>query len=375
MFINKTLFLSILITFLSVGCGKSHESTPQKNDDTNASKSNNDQNQTIKPIDANKTTKPIDKNETIATVPPKESNQTSLAPFKTGTKYSKFPFDDANTSRGIARSYTKSSDIITDNITTLQWQDQEAPLKNWQDAMTYCQTLTIAGVADWRVPSMKELLTIVDLSQVPTIDLIFSHRQSAKYWTATEYPIQSEKYAYYVNFENGTSYEYAQRDPYEKIHTYAVRCVRGEPYHKNPSFEKDDAKHVIIDKLHHLMWTNDEATSKQRGDLNSSMHYCENITLGGYHDWALPNINELYTIADRTHFDSAIHSAFDFVPTFGEKEKNYHIGNYWSTSHFTTDTANNIHYYRTLNIQNGASRECRHYFTDSMYTRCVRVIK
>ena len=52
------------------------------------------------------------------------------------------------------------------------WQ-QETPIDTytWQEALTHCNDLTLAGYSDWRLPTRNELQSLVDYSQYyPAID-------------------------------------------------------------------------------------------------------------------------------------------------------------------------------------------------------------
>ena len=40
---------------------------------------------------------------------------------------------------------------------------------NRRDALAYCESLTLAGHADWRLPSAKELQSIVDYTHAPDL--------------------------------------------------------------------------------------------------------------------------------------------------------------------------------------------------------------
>ena len=69
-----------------------------------------------------------------------------------------------------------SADEVRDNYTGLVWQradsSQTAPMAvmPWADARAYCTGLTIGGHA-WRLPSIRELATLVDEAQVaPSIN-------------------------------------------------------------------------------------------------------------------------------------------------------------------------------------------------------------
>jgi hypothetical protein len=56
-----------------------------------------------------------------------------------------------------------ANDIVYDNNTGLVWQDNEdvlADTKNFTEAISYCQQLTLGGYNDWYVPSQRELNSI-----------------------------------------------------------------------------------------------------------------------------------------------------------------------------------------------------------------------
>jgi formylglycine-generating enzyme required for sulfatase activity len=68
--------------------------------------------------------------------------------------------------------YTISGGTVFDTKTKLTWQ-QTAPAVGyaWAAAKTYCQTLSLGGTG-WRLPTMKELQSIVDYSssRAPFVD-------------------------------------------------------------------------------------------------------------------------------------------------------------------------------------------------------------
>jgi hypothetical protein len=119
--------------------------------------------------------------------------------------------------------FTKSGDIITDNTTGLQWQDDTTAASiylTWQGAIDHCEAFTLGGYTDWRLPNKNELLSIVDLSRWnPAINNTFQNTDSNGYWSATN----NASYTYYawvVNFYHG--------DITVTVKGYSayVRCVR-----------------------------------------------------------------------------------------------------------------------------------------------------
>ena len=133
--------------------------------------------------------------------------------------------DDGYYQKGVTPSYTRddTKEIVTDNITGLMWQDDadaSSVTKNWSDAKTYCENLTLGGYTDWRLPSIDELEGIVDFEHYnPAIDPTFQHVTSYFYWSSTTYAVRTD-YAWIVNFGSGYS------DGGGKTRTSYVRCVR-----------------------------------------------------------------------------------------------------------------------------------------------------
>lgn len=112
-----------------------------------------------------------------------------------------FRFVRGNTVYGINQFQQHADGTISDNATGLMWQtrDSEKAL-DWQGALSYCTKLPLAGRTDWRVPSIKELHSLVDytrspqISSSPSIDPMFHTSQITQsdgsrnypyYWSAT----------------------------------------------------------------------------------------------------------------------------------------------------------------------------------------------
>ena len=126
--------------------------------------------------------------------------------------------DDAYYHAGKLVHYSRddATQIVTDHITGLEWQDDIEVKTNWADANTYC---TSKGNG-WRLPTIEELNTIVDYSHnSPSIDPTFQNSQSNNYWSSTTYAGSSYG-AWVVYFNRGHQYGYA------KSYSNSVRCVR-----------------------------------------------------------------------------------------------------------------------------------------------------
>jgi Protein of unknown function (DUF1566) len=105
-----------------------------------------------------------------------------------------------------AGRYTTAGGTVTDTKSKLTWQQAAAASTYaWAAAKTYCQMLSLAGMG-WRLPTRKELQTIVDYSQAnPSIDATaFPATPPAAFWSSSPL-IGSPGYAWSVYFDNGYS--------------------------------------------------------------------------------------------------------------------------------------------------------------------------
>jgi hypothetical protein len=119
--------------------------------------------------------------------------------------------------------YTAEDGTVYDNRTKLTWQQSvSSTLYSQQGARSYCVSLGVAsGQTDWRLPTLKELLTIVDHSQVnPAIDpTTFPLTPLDAFWTLTSQARASTS-AWLVNFDVGRTITDSVANK------YSVRCVR-----------------------------------------------------------------------------------------------------------------------------------------------------
>lgn len=120
-----------------------------------------------------------------------------------------------------APCYQLSNGTVLDTRTTLTWQQTIDPGSYaWTDAQSYCAGLALDG-AGWRAPSVKELMTLVDLSRAdPATDVtIFPDTTSEYFWSSSAVS-GSTTAAWGVNFNKGASGT-APTDFQSR-----VRCVR-----------------------------------------------------------------------------------------------------------------------------------------------------
>ena len=123
-------------------------------------------------------------------------------------------------------AFTDNGDgTVTHNVTGLMWMKATAEKKMiWMDALAWCENLTLAGYDDWRLPTIKELESIVNdttSNQLGINTLYFPDTMSSNYWTSTT-RVEDPDYAWHISF-SGIIYGYSYKASYE----YYVRAVRG----------------------------------------------------------------------------------------------------------------------------------------------------
>lgn len=109
---------------------------------------------------------------------------------------------------------------VTDLATALIWQQQDDGLRRTQaNAITYCESLSLAGNTNWRLPNIKELFSIVDhRADSPAIDeRAFLNTFSSSYRSSSASANRPDR-PLIVFFEGG--------DIFSTSALAYVRCVR-----------------------------------------------------------------------------------------------------------------------------------------------------
>ncbi len=88
------------------------------------------------------------------------------------------------------QEYVDNGDgTVSDKVTGLLWQQHlNFEQYNWDDALKYCNNLDYAGRTDWRLPNIKEGISIVNYNKFsPSIDLEFFPNTPADkfFWTSS----------------------------------------------------------------------------------------------------------------------------------------------------------------------------------------------
>ncbi len=118
----------------------------------------------------------------------------------------------------------KESNIVYDKKNKLAWQDTKdnvTQIASQDDSIKYCEELTLDGYSNWRLPSVDEYKTIIDLTRKDElmINRTFKYTLPSDYWTKDRTWRTLWRYGYYIFFKSGSVY-YENRS-YKKL----IRCV------------------------------------------------------------------------------------------------------------------------------------------------------
>ncbi len=125
--------------------------------------------------------------------------------------------------------------VVNDNTTNLLWTKAIASGHTWVEALSYCSLLDYAGKDDWRLPTINELVSIVDfnLENPATSMPAIASGAEEWFWSSTTYlgspDPNDRRFAWVVNLQDGRNYMDAKADfPPNPLILYdaSTICVR-----------------------------------------------------------------------------------------------------------------------------------------------------
>lgn len=268
---------------------------------------------------------------------------------------------------GAQPAYRDNGDgTVTDLNTGLMWsKGLDSRKLTPEEAQSIARGMTLGGHSDWRVPTIKELYSLIDfrgytgfsgerqLSEVPKNAVPFintdyfdfaygdvAHGEryiDAQWLSSTRYvstTMGGMDTVFGVNFADGRikGYGYKRRGTSHAIKTFYVRYVRGQAYGRNDFV--DNGNDTVSDRSSGLMWTKKDSGKVLK--WVSALGYCEALKTGGHDDWRLPNIKELQYIVDYgrspdTTKSAAINSIFETSLITNEANQ-VDYPHYWSST-------------------------------------------
>jgi hypothetical protein len=255
-------------------------------------------------------------------------------------------------------SYTDNGDgTITDNITGLMWQQGLPEIKyTFEESFEYAENSNLAGHTDWRIPTIKELYSLIlfsgstgnqGIGGVPYIDTDYFEFRYGDEYNPSERPIDAQyvsSNAYVETVMDGQSGVFGLNLADGRIKCYPqnkefeVKLVRGSTDYGINNFQ-GNGNGTLTDLSTGLMW--DQNGSSDGMSWEEALDYIQELNSQnhlGYSDWRLPNAKELHSIVDYsrspgTTNSAAIDPVFS-VPLIFDEEGNEDYPFYWtSTTH------------------------------------------
>ena len=241
--------------------------------------------------------------------------------------------------------YTDNGDgTITDNLTGLMWSQSADINKDGiidyddkltqSEAVSEAESFSLAGYTDWRLPTIKELYSLIIFSgldvdpmsgtgSTPFIntdyfefaygDIDAGERIIDAQFATTTLDVGDSQFGggnlmFGVNFADGRikGYPTGAMPGQTTGKKFYVLYVRGnESYGQNTFVDNGDG--TITDKATGLMWMQND--SGEGMNWEEALEYAESKEFAGYSDWRLPNIKELQSIVDYSRAPGATGSA------------------------------------------------------------------
>lgn len=282
-------------------------------------------------------------------------------------------------SSGLPRpaSYLPGGDgTVTDEVTGLLWEASPPSTDGtWEDALAYCDGLSLGGYEDWRLPTRIEVTSVLDYSRPGWSADAFSaatggfHRTSSD-WILTINQMGAgagKDFAWAFNMSDGIV-----SNAYSKASAARYRCVRSDGEGEAPSEPaREPANHYtslssgeVRDNYTGLIWQAGESGAL---DHAAALTYCTSLELGG-NSWRLPSMRELATLVDEAKVAPAINEEYFPGTKYGARSNNW----YWSSDEDALSSAA-----WALNFDDGftgtnkGAEGAWNYFT-SGFARCVR---
>lgn len=277
-------------------------------------------------------------------------------------------------------SYTDNGDTVTDNITGLMWE-KSAPGGDytWDAALSYCDSLSVGGFDDWRLPTRVEMSSVMDYAKsgAKFPAEAFPGAQGGFHKTASDWILtidqrgagQGTDYAWAFNMSDGIV-----SNAYSKATASKIRCVRGNGQGEGPSEPAVPPPNLytalnddeVLDNYTGLIW--------QRRDSGNGLSweaagdYCATLDLGG-NSWRLPSIRELATLVDEAQVAPAINREMFPDTKYGSRSNNW----YWSSHRAQGSNSASwaINFDDGFTGFNAGSNGDWNYWT-SAFARCVR---
>jgi len=209
-------------------------------------------------------------------------------------------------------SFTNNGNgTVSDNNTNLMWQKTDGGEMTYEKAIQYCDTLTLGGFSDWRLPTAVELFSIQYFeANNPAINTTFFTKTLAEYWWSSDKQADNVNIIWLTNAGGGignhAKAESKSAGGTRLIHVRAVRNPINTIFQLDHFTDNGDG--TIKDNFTGLVWQKNSSTTPMTWE--AALSYTKTLTLGEKSDWRLPNIKELQSLNDVSRVKPSINKTF-----------------------------------------------------------------
>jgi hypothetical protein len=226
------------------------------------------------------------------------------------TGYTNTPGEDADFTINEPFFIVNANGTALDTITGLLWQRGDGGEMTIENARKYCDTLTLGGYTNWRLPRVNEAYSILNHQNTnPALDANVFIKNAAQYWWTGDVQFNDSQKIWCTNAGGGIGNhpkaETVSAGGTKKFHVRAVRDVTAPV-----SMQHFTALNSLLvrDEITGLVWSKAPFTDSLTWE--DALLYADSCRLGNFTDWRLPNIKELQSIADISRMNPALNTAY-----------------------------------------------------------------
>lgn len=212
----------------------------------------------------------------------------------------------------------------TDTVTGLMWQILDGGEMTFENAITFCDTLTLGGYTGWRLPDAHEAFSILNLQRAnPALDPSVFVSTSAEYWWTSDRQLNDTNKIWVTNSGGGIGNhqksETISAGGVKQFHVRAVRDISAPSLISAHFIDNGDG--TITDQLTDLIW--EQLPYADTLTWEQALVFADSLNLSGHSDWRLPNIKELQSLSDVSRMNPCINT--NYFNISGQKK-------YWSST-------------------------------------------
>jgi hypothetical protein len=212
------------------------------------------------------------------------------------------------------------------------WQQTDGGEMTVENAIIYCDTLTLGGFTNWRLPNAHEGFSILNLqNNNPALDILFFTKTTAEYWWTSDKQSNDINKIWCTNAGGGIGNhpktETISAGGTKKFHLRAVRDIKTPTVISNHF--TDNGNGTITDNLTNLVWQ--KVPNTNAINWENALLYAESLVLGNDTNWRMPNIKELQSLNDEGFVNPSVNSSIF---------NNIGVKKYWSSTTQQNQSAN-----------------------------------